>query len=400
MRRFDDTPLDPDAEFTLAVIDATLAGEAVDPAHAELAELTLILAGQRSSPSPEFVTVLDGRVAGRFAARPGGSGRLTARRRRWLYAPGAAVGVATVVAVAIVLSSGTAVRRPVATDLSAPAVSSARLSRTSAAAGAGTAGASAKTAASSAGPSSAASTGVQSTPGSNTGGRQVVQSTQLSLSTRPDRVESVAQEVYGVIGAQDGVVNSSTVSADRTSNSYAQFQVSVPSSNLPRTLAELSRLRGAAVVSRTDASQDITGAVGGAGRRLADARALRTSLLRSLAAATATNAIDSLKIQIRDAEASISSELATLRGLHRQVDYTRISLNINASTPSGHPASSGSSFTIAKAAHDAGRVLVVAAGVALIALAALVPLGSLGAIVLWLALAVRLRRREQTLDAV
>ena len=76
-------------------------------------------------------------------------------------------------------------------------------------------------------------------------------------------------------------------------------------------MAALSRLHGAAVVSRTDASQDVTGQLGGAGRRLAEARALRTSLLRQLAAATTTTAIDSLKAQIRDADASISSDLAT-----------------------------------------------------------------------------------------
>ena len=41
---------------------------------------------------------------------------------------------------------------------------------------------------------------------------------------------------------------------------------------------------------------------------------------------------------------------------------------------------SSGSFTLGKAAHDAGRVLTVAAGVALIALAALVPLALLGAL--------------------
>src|SRR5581483_12389809 len=98
------------------------------------------------------------------------------------------------------------------------------------------------------------------------------------------------------------------------------------------------------VVSRTDASQDITGKVGGAGRRLADARALRTSLLRQLANATTQTQINSLKAQIRDAEASISSDLAALRTLHHQVDNSQVSVTINASMAPGHPVSSGGGF--------------------------------------------------------
>ena len=51
-------------------------------------------------------------------------------------------------------------------------------------------------------------------------------------------------------------------------------------------------------------------------------------------------------------------------------------------------------------AHDAGRVLVVAAGVALIALAVLVPVGLVVGLALWVAFAIRRRRREQALDLV
>jgi hypothetical protein len=226
-----------------------------------------------------------------------------------------------------------------------------------------------------------------------------VQSAQLSLSTRPSQVDDVAQQVFDVVSAQNGVVDNSTVSATNSSSGYAQFQLSVPSSNLQQTMSALSRLHNASVVSRTDSSQDITGEVGGAGRRLADARALRTALLRKLAAATTTTEISSLKAQIRDAEASIASDQATLHSLHHKVDNTQISVTINAASAPGHPVSGGG-FTIGRAAHDAGRVLVVAAGVALIALAVLIPLSLLGAIAVWASATVRRRRREQALDLV
>jgi uncharacterized membrane protein (Fun14 family) len=406
MRRFDE-PLDPAAEAALAVIDATLAGEAVEPEQAELAELTLILTDERPAPSEGWADALDQRVGSRFARRqpPPGSGAGPSRRRRfWLYAPGAAVGLAAAVVAVVLLTSGGGPR--LATDIAAPAPKQDRATPVAPSAESATTGESATAASSSSAAPSPASTpssasaapSAASAPSPPTRGRQVVQSAQLSLSTRPSQVDDVAQQVFDVVSAQNGVVENSTVTASSGVSGYAQFQLSVPSSNLQQTMSALSRLHGASVVSRTDASQDITGQAGGAGRRLADARALRTSLLRQLANATTQSQVNSLKAQIRDAEASISSDLSTLRSLHRQVDNSKISVTVNAAMAPGHAGSGGGGFTIGKAAHDAGRVLVVVAGVALIALAVLVPLSLVVALGLWLAALVRRRRREQALD--
>jgi hypothetical protein len=417
MRRFDEPPYDPEAETTLAVIDATLAGEAVEPEHAELAELALILAGQRPHAREEFTTALDERVGRRFASAPRQERRRS--RRRWLLAPGAAVGLAAAVAVVVVVSTGgprpspdlsasPALTAPSATDVG-PTRGAApnRNSSSSSTAAPNEQSASSSSAARSVpGSSSSAASAASSpapaagTPAPPTSGRQVIQGAQLSLSTRPSQVDDVAQQVFDVVSAQNGVVDNSTVTATNSSTGYAQFQLSVPSSNLRQTMSALSRLHGASVVSRTDSSQDVTAKAGGAGRRLADARALRTALLRKLAAATITTEISSLKAQIRDAEASIASDQATLNSLHHKVDNTQISLTINAASVPGHQVSGSGGFTIGKAAHDAGRVLVVAAGVALIALAVLIPLSLLGAIAMWAALAIRRRRREQALDLV
>ncbi|MGH2929031.1 MAG: DUF4349 domain-containing protein [Solirubrobacteraceae bacterium] len=232
-------------------------------------------------------------------------------------------------------------------------------------------------------------------PSSN---RQIVQSAQLQLSAAPGRIDDVAQQVFDVVGSEDGIVDRSSVTATGTPAGGADFQLRVPSQNLADTLNLLSRMHGANVVSRTDSTQDITGQVGGAGHRLAEARALRRALLRQLAAATTTEQIDSLKIQLRDADAAISSALSQLHGLKRQVAYSRISVSIQAVTPPPVHHSSGG-FTIGRGAHDAKRVLVVVAGVALIALAVLVPVGLVAALLAWLGMALRRRRREQALDA-
>ncbi len=225
---------------------------------------------------------------------------------------------------------------------------------------------------------------------------KITQSAQLALSTAPSRIDDVAQEVFDVIGRENGVANRSDVTATGGSDGYADFQLSVPSSVLPDTMASLSRLRYAHVSSRTDTTQDVNNAYVAATGRLADARALRTALLKQLANATTQAQIDSLNAQIHDAEASIAGDQAALRSMNRQINTSQITLTLSAAPlPIAHGTSS---FTIGKAAHDAGRVLTVAAGVALIALAAVVPVALVGALAWWIAGAVRRRRREQALD--
>jgi hypothetical protein len=226
----------------------------------------------------------------------------------------------------------------------------------------------------------------------------VVQSAQLELAAAPNKIDDVAQQVYNVMGALNGIVVNSTVTQGGAGG-YAQFQLSIPSDSLGQAMSRLSSLNGAQVVSRTDATQDITDQYGAAQRRLADARALRTSLLKQLADATTTDQVNSLKAQIRDAEASISSDQATLNRLNHQVGFSQLSLEINAHSAPAPLSHGGGGFGIGRAAHVAGRVLTVAAGVALITLAALTPIALLVALGLWIGSALRRRRREQALDA-
>jgi hypothetical protein len=209
----------------------------------------------------------------------------------------------------------------------------------------------------------------------------------------------VAQQVYDVVGQLNGVVESSTVTQAGGTAGYANFQLSIPSASLGQAMSRLSSLNYAVVVSRTDASQDITDQYGAAQRSLADARALRTSLLKQLASATTTEQIDSLNAQIHDAEASISSDQATLNRLNHQVNFSQLSLEVNAQSVPPPVKHSSGGFGIGRAAHDAGRVLTVAAGVALIAIAALLPIALVAALFWWVGSAVRRRRREQALDA-
>jgi hypothetical protein len=209
----------------------------------------------------------------------------------------------------------------------------------------------------------------------------------------------VAQEIYGVVGQANGVVENSNVTQGGPGGN-ASFQLSLPSGSLGQTLTQLSSLTYAQVVSRTDSSQDVTDQYGAATRALADARALRTSLLKQLANAVTTEQIDSITAQIHDAEASISSDQATVNGLNHRVNYSEVYVSLQAKPVPVPLTHHSGGFTIGKAAHDAGRVLTVVAGVALIALAALTPVALVIALAWWVGAALRRRRREQALDSV
>jgi hypothetical protein len=418
MRLLDQDPIDPEIAATLDAIDATLAGEPVGAQYAELAEIALLLASDRPQPSSEFARSMDERVGRRFAPGPGPSASAApVRRRRWARrfgeATGALVaGVALVVAIVVVAGGGnggssagsfssTSASSGVATPRAAASSSAAASSTTTAPAHA-SASSGSKSAASSIATTTPQTLGSSSTAPivqPPTTGRKVVQSAQLNLTAAANRIDAVAQEVYDVVGQVNGIVNSSTVTQGGPAG-YANFQLSVPSASLPQTMSRLSQLSYAQVTSRTDNTQDITDQYNATTSALADARALRTSLLKQLANAVTTSQVDSLTAQIHDAEASISSDEATLGRLNKQVNFSQINVEINAGTPPTPIAHHSSGFGIGRAAHDAGRVLTVAAGVALIAIAALIPVGLLVALAWWVGSAVRRRRREQALDSV
>jgi hypothetical protein len=393
MRRAE--PLEPEMAAALAAIDATLEGDPVDPEHAELAELALILRAERPAPAPEVAGAIDERVAERWARPP--LRRRLRPTRTWVAAPVAGLAAVALV-VAIVSSGGTG---GPSSEVSSAAASSATSSASSSASAGGAASAAGDSASA---PSRSPAVTPTVKPGapapspSPSGKRQVVQSAQLSLSTAASRIDDVAQQVFDVVDAENGIVVSSHVTSTGGPDGGARFALSVPVGNLQRTVSELSGLHGAHVVSRSDDTSDITGQVGGAGRRLAEARALRRSLLRQLAAATTTEAIASLRRQLRDADATIGRDSASLNTLHRSVADSSLTVTIQAASAPIPVASHGGAFTLHRAVHDAGRVLVVVAGVALIALAVLLPLGLLAALVGWAGLVLRRRRREAMLD--
>jgi hypothetical protein len=409
--------MDPEVAAALDAIDSTLAGEAVDPQYAELAELALLLADDRPAVDPVFAHNLDDRVSGRFGAAAREAER-PPRRSWWSgwLAGGAAVTLAAAVVALVVFvpginnagtsssASSSAASSAVGSASSSSSAGPAReLSAPNRSASGAASGAASGSATSAASPQAAAPTATSpagQTPQPQSNGRKTIQSAQLNLSTAPSRVDDVAQEAFNVIGQENGIVNRSSVTQTGSADGNAFMQLSVPSSALAQTMTKLSQLTYARVASRTDNSQDVNNQYIQAKRRLADAQALRTSLLKQLANAVTTEQVDSLKAQIRDAERSISSDEASLAALNHRIAYSNISLTIFAGAqPPVTPTHHGSSgFTLGKATHDAGRVLVVVAGVLLIGLAVLLPVAAIAALAWWVGGMVTHRRRERALD--
>jgi Domain of unknown function (DUF4349) len=391
----------------------------------DYSDVALLVASVREWPSDDFARDLDARVARRFAPETPRPGSRPFRLGGWgRIAAGPAVAlVAGAVAVVVVLSNGggsvnngavpplkpvqasqhsnagaahggTTKRPP--TDYGGRAVNTTATfgapTSTNGAASAGTGQAQRL-----APPTIQTATSAPVAPGS-----KQIRSAQISLTTPNQHVNQVASEVFLVVSAQHGSVLSSHITSATTNSGggYATFSLSIPTSNLQTAMTQLSQLHFAALASSTAGSQNVSNQYNSDQRQLADATALRTSLLKQLQTAYTQSAIDSIKAQLKLAEQQINTWQSALGSLQHRISYSNVTVQVNAGgLPVVPVAKQSSSFTIGRAGHDALRVLVVSAGVALIALAVALPIGLLAALLVWLWVWLRQRRREHALDA-
>jgi hypothetical protein len=223
--------------------------------------------------------------------------------------------------------------------------------------------------------------------------RFVERSAALTLGARPQDLDDVADGVVRVTDSVGGFVGSSSVTSGREAN----FELRIPSAQLQRALRDLSRL--AHVRERTQETEDITSSVVSARDRLQDARAERTSLLRRLARTTDDERAKELRSRLRVVSHQIAMAKTQLSKVTNRARYANVSVQVVADRSAG-PADDGGAWTPGDALRDAGRILEVAAGVAVVAGAAMLPLALVVALA-WLAgrRAVR-RRREAALDAL
>jgi len=401
--------------------------------ESDYSDVALMVASAREWPADDFARELDARVARRFAEEGQDGGRRGLRRsiRLPLWSAGPAVALVAGIVAAVVVVSGGGLGSTTGTNPGGPVVltssqgssnggirhgvpqrytertpshGASRMQsietvpsvHSKATSGAGSVGATGDA-------NSPNTLGLASTAPVAPGAKQI-QSAQISLTAPNDHVDQVAQEVFQVVGDEHGTVESSHITAASRGigGGYASFMLSIPTGNLQATMTDLSRLHFASVESRTDSSQNVSHQYNNDQRQLNDARALRTSLLKQLAAAVTTQQIDSIKAQLKLAEQQILSWQDTLGRLQHRIGYSNVEVQINQNglpIPVYHRTHSSTGFTIGRALHDAVRVLVVAAGVALIALAVMIPVGLVAALLIWLWVWLRQRRREHALDS-
>jgi Domain of unknown function (DUF4349) len=386
MRRHEPT-LDPAVTAELEALEAALAG---DPAaEPELAALVRDVRADAPAMAPAFRARLDDRVADGFAKAPR---KATPSRRRALMPAFGVAGCVLAALVAVVLGAGGgshdgasssggsgAAAPPAAQEQSSD---SAKSSGGSASSGASGSASSPALAAPAPGPAAPAQQ------------RRVERSTRLELTTTD--VQAASDGVVRATQASGGFVQSSQV-ATGDGRSTASFVLRVPTSRLDDALARLSKLGH--VKSLQQSADDITNVYNGASARLAEARAERRGLLRALSKATTAQEISSLRARIADNRRTLQRNQREFDAVRNRANYATIGVEVTGVARKHAAVPSGGSWTPGDAAHDAVRVLEVSAGVALIALAVLVPLTLVLAAGGFAAFALRRRRREAALSS-
>jgi Domain of unknown function (DUF4349) len=407
-----------EVERELRALDRALADEPVPAEFAGLAELARELRDERPSIEVEFAALLDERAASGFEADTAAEGpatsgserlgRLVDRFRamppRRLLAPaGAAVTLLVVVSVVVSQSGGPdggegdAERIQPQTEPALPEGGGAQGAVAEEPPLADVAKDLARGAPGRASylvdPGAAEAAAELPSPGE----RELAQRVDMSLSTEPEDLRDVADGVLAVADRHRGfVVNSSVSTGDPGSrgaeSGRASFQLKIPARQVQSALAELSEL--AHVSSRTDGTVDITNRFNSARERIEKATEERDRLLRKLENAVTFNERRAIRRQIDVVEDELRAAEEALADAQQRVKLVPVSVTV---TADGEP--DDGNWGIGDAINDAGDVLTVAAGIALVTAAVLLPLGLLVALFALIWRATLRQRRERALDA-
>jgi uncharacterized protein DUF4349 len=230
---------------------------------------------------------------------------------------------------------------------------------------------------------------------SRAGRRDIERSAQMVLGADPADVRVGAAEVFDAVHAADGIVLSSSIRDGAEGEAGADFDLLIPSAKLGNALAAFSSI--AEVRSRHESTLDITAPTVSVGERLQDSQARIESLLGQLADAGTDTERAAVEAELRAERRHASALRSRLAELRRRANFSRVSLRIETGAPSTAEAERGA-WGIDDGLDGAGRILAVAAGVTVIALAILSPL-ALIALLAWLAHRTLVRRsRERVLD--
>jgi hypothetical protein len=380
-------PLDPAVERELADLDAALAG--APDADAELA----LLVREVRAAAPR----LDAAARERLDARAAAAAAPAKRARPWrlprlqVLAPALGVVAAALVAVVLVGRTGDGDE-----SSSKTAVTPTEL-QTGSGGGSSASGTPAAPPADVATSGTAAPAPSLAAPSARpTAGRRVERTVTLSLGTTAARFDAVTDGVVRATQRAGGFVSESSTQRSRTRGT-ATFVLRIPTARLDAAVASLSRL--AHVRSIEQATTDLTGATDGTTGRLRDARTQRRAIVAALATASGARA-DRLRARLRTVTAHVRALERSLRALRARTTYATVELTVTRARTQAAAPGTDHRWTPADALRDARRALELAAGVAIVALALLLPLALLGGAAAIAGRGLRRRRREGALDLV
>lgn len=218
--------------------------------------------------------------------------------------------------------------------------------------------------------------------------RSIERSAEITLGTEPENVGTASSEVFDVVHANRGVVLNSQTTDGTSGRASAEFELLIPSGKLGEAMAGFSEI--AEVRSRHEATNDITAPTVSTSEHLEDSQARIDSLLAQLAEAETESEREAVEAELSFERNRASRLRAKLANLDRRASLSRVYLEIQGGEGTS-TSDEGGAWGIGDALDDAGRVLAVGAGVALIALAVLGPI-ALIALLIWLARRTYLRR--------
>lgn len=344
-------------------------------------------------PGARFAAELDARAAAGFPRSAGGiasgiarfADRLRAVPPRRLVAPAGALAlVAIVLATAVVsvrdsssptpaapgVSTGEAPSGPAAGIAASPPPAAAREGGPEA----GTEGAASQAGATEVSPAVPGPVPVPGVGGARR--RDVERSATLVLATSPPRVRRDSQRVFAAVHDAEGIVLRSTIADGAAGEAGADFELLIPSAHLDEALTALSAID--TIRSRRESSLDITAPTAQTAALLRDSRSRIASLLEELASAGTGGERAAIESKLR-AERDRSTTLKKRRtSLRRRAGFSRVSLRIETGRDAAAQGGGGGGWGVQDGVAAAGRVLSVAAGVAIVGLALLAPLAALG----------------------
>ena len=155
--------------------------------------------------------------------------------------------------------------------------------------------------------------------------RAVISSATLTLSTSPDKVNTVSDRAIRVVDGLGGYVQTSEVNSSGNSAS-ATLTVKIPSDKLDAGIAQLSKL--AHVKARSQQDQDVTDQREVLEARVRDARADRAGLRVRLGKATTDGALEAARAA-RSREPPRHAAPAPPQRARVAVSYATVELSID-----------------------------------------------------------------------